>query len=61
MLGKYIQYTCAYFNKPNMTLDEAQLNKMKLIAKKTTFKTWDESIRYRLRIWFTWILFSKRI
>jgi cyclopropane-fatty-acyl-phospholipid synthase len=38
MLGKYMQYTCAYFNKPNMTLDEAQLNKMKLIAKKLNLK-----------------------
>ena len=24
MLGKHMQYTCAYFNQPNMTLDEAQ-------------------------------------
>ena len=34
MLGKYMQYTCAYFNKPNMTLDDAQFSKMNLIAKK---------------------------
>jgi cyclopropane-fatty-acyl-phospholipid synthase len=34
MLGKYMQYTCAYFHKSNMTLDEAQLAKMELIAKK---------------------------
>lgn len=38
MLGKYMQYTCAYFNKSNMTLDEAQLAKMKLIAKKLDLK-----------------------
>lgn len=34
MLGKHMQYTCAYFNKPDMTLDEAQYAKMELIAKK---------------------------
>ena len=34
MLGKHMQYTCAYFHKPNMTLDEAQYAKMELIAKK---------------------------
>ena len=34
MLGKHMQYTCAYFNDENMTLDEAQYAKMELIAKK---------------------------
>ena len=34
MLGKTMQYTCAYFYRPNMTLDEAQTAKMELIAKK---------------------------
>lgn len=34
MLDKNMQYTCAYFYKPNLSLDEAQLAKMELIAKK---------------------------
>lgn len=34
MLGKHMQYTCAYFNKPDMSLDDAQHAKMELIAKK---------------------------
>lgn len=38
MLGKYMQYTCAYFHKPNMTLDDAQYAKMELIAKKLDLK-----------------------
>jgi len=38
MLGKHMQYTCAYFYKPNMTLDEAQYAKMELIAKKIDLK-----------------------
>jgi cyclopropane-fatty-acyl-phospholipid synthase len=38
MLDKHMQYTCAYFNKPNMTLDEAQYAKMMLIAKKLDLK-----------------------
>jgi cyclopropane-fatty-acyl-phospholipid synthase len=38
MLGKHMQYTCAYFNKPNMTLDQAQYAKMQLIAKKLDLK-----------------------
>ena len=38
MLGKHMQYTCAYFHKPNMTLDEAQYAKMDLIAKKLDLK-----------------------
>ncbi len=38
MLGKHMQYTCAYFNKPNMSLDEAQYAKMELIAKKLDLK-----------------------
>jgi cyclopropane-fatty-acyl-phospholipid synthase len=38
MLGKTMQYTCAYFNKDNMTLDEAQESKMELIAKKLDLK-----------------------
>ena len=38
MLDKNMQYTCAYFNKPNMTLDEAQEAKLDLIAKKLNFK-----------------------
>ena len=33
-----MQYTCAYFNKPRMTLDEAQYAKMELIAKKLNLK-----------------------
>jgi cyclopropane-fatty-acyl-phospholipid synthase len=38
MLGKHMQYTCAYFHKQNMTLDEAQYAKMELIAKKLNLK-----------------------
>jgi len=38
MLGKHMQYTCAYFHKPNMTLDEAQYAKMELVAKKLNLK-----------------------
>ena len=38
MLGKHMQYTCAYFNKPDMTLDEAQYAKMELVAKKLDLK-----------------------
>jgi len=38
MLGEKMQYTCAYFNKENMTLDEAQESKMDLIAKKLDLK-----------------------
>lgn len=34
MLGKYMQYTCAYYHKEDLTLDEAQYAKMELIAKK---------------------------
>lgn len=34
MLGKYMQYTCAYFHNENMSLDDAQYAKMELIAKK---------------------------
>ena len=38
MLGKSMAYTCAYFNKPGMTLDQAQYAKMDLIAKKLDLK-----------------------
>ena len=38
MLGKHMQYTCAYFYKPNMSLDEAQYAKMELVAKKLNLK-----------------------
>ena len=38
MLGTTMQYTCAYFNKDDMTLDEAQESKMDLIAKKLDLK-----------------------
>ena len=34
MLGEHMQYTCAYFYKDDLTLDEAQYAKMELIAKK---------------------------
>ena len=34
MLGKHMQYTCSYFYKEGLTLDEAQYAKMELIAKK---------------------------
>lgn len=38
MLDKNMQYTCAYYNKPNMTLDQAQEAKMNLIAHKLGLK-----------------------
>jgi len=38
MLGKHMQYTCAYFKDENMTLDEAQFQKMELIASKLKLK-----------------------
>ena len=38
MLGKHMQYTCAYFYKPDMNLDEAQYAKMELVAKKLDLK-----------------------
>jgi len=38
MLGPTMQYTCAYFYKPNMTLNEAQMAKMELIAKKLNLR-----------------------
>lgn len=34
MLGQHMQYTCAYFHTPTMSLDDAQYAKMELIAKK---------------------------
>lgn len=33
-LDKNMQYSCGYWNKPNMTLDEAQIAKMNLIGRK---------------------------
>jgi cyclopropane-fatty-acyl-phospholipid synthase len=39
MLDKRMQYTCAYFHKENMSLEEAQLAKMELIAKKLDLKS----------------------
>ena len=38
MLGKTMQYTCAYYNEPNISLDEAQTRKMTLIAKKLNLR-----------------------
>ena len=38
MLGKTMQYTCAYYNEKNTDLDQAELNKMELIAKKLDLK-----------------------
>jgi len=34
MLGEHMQYTCAYYYKDGLTLDEAQYAKMELVAKK---------------------------
>jgi cyclopropane-fatty-acyl-phospholipid synthase len=42
MLGPSMLYTCAYYNKEGMTLDEAQESKMKLIAKKLDLKKGQE-------------------
>jgi cyclopropane-fatty-acyl-phospholipid synthase len=41
MLDKNMQYTCAYFNKPHLNLDEAQEEKLNLIAKKMNFQPED--------------------
>jgi len=38
MLGPTMQYTCAYYKRPDMTLDEAQEAKMDLIAQKLDLK-----------------------
>ena len=38
MLGKHMQYTCAYYYRDGLTLDEAQYAKMELIAKKLKLK-----------------------
>jgi len=38
MLDKNMQYTCAYFHKEKLSLDEAQVAKMELIAKKLNLK-----------------------
>jgi cyclopropane-fatty-acyl-phospholipid synthase len=38
MLGEHMQYTCAYFHSPGMTLDDAQLAKMELVATKLNLK-----------------------
>ena len=38
MLSSDMMYSCAYFNKPDMTLNEAQLAKLDLIANKLKFK-----------------------
>lgn len=38
MLGKHMQYTCAYFNEPGIDLDEAQARKMIMIGKKLDLK-----------------------
>lgn len=38
MLGPTMQYTCAYYNRPGMTLDEAQEAKMRLVAKKLNLR-----------------------
>lgn len=38
MLGKTMGYTCAYYYKPNMTLDEAQIAKFELVARKLHLK-----------------------
>ena len=42
MLDKnYMQYTCAYYNKPNISLEEAQINKLELICRKINLKEGD--------------------
>jgi cyclopropane-fatty-acyl-phospholipid synthase len=38
MLGSTMNYTCAYWKKDTKTLDEAQINKMDLIARKLKLK-----------------------
>lgn len=38
MLSSDMMYSCAYFSKPDMTLNEAQLEKLDLIANKLKFK-----------------------
>ena len=39
MLGKTMQYTCAYFNEESLDLDQAEINKMELLAKKLDLKS----------------------
>lgn len=39
MLGPTMQYTCAYYYKDNLTLDQAQKAKMSLVAKKLNLKS----------------------
>ena len=38
MLGKSMVYTCGYFNKDNMTLEDAQTAKLNLVAHKLNLK-----------------------
>jgi len=38
MLGETMQYSCAYYHSPGMTLDEAQYAKMRLVAHKLDLK-----------------------
>ena len=38
MLGKTWQYSCGYYNEPDIDLDQAELNKMELVAKKLGLK-----------------------
>ena len=38
MLDKYMNYTCGYWNNGAKTLDESQIHKMELIAKKLNLK-----------------------
>ena len=38
MLGNTMAYTCAYYYKPNMSLDDAQIAKFELIARKLHLK-----------------------
>jgi cyclopropane-fatty-acyl-phospholipid synthase len=42
MLGPSMQYTCAWYHKPDMLLDGAQLSKMELIATKLDLKPGQE-------------------
>jgi cyclopropane-fatty-acyl-phospholipid synthase len=42
MIGKTMQYTCAYYNEPDISLDEAQIRKMRLVAKKLDLKEGQE-------------------
>ena len=43
-------YSCAYFEREDMTLEEAQIAKIDLSLGKAGSGAWDDPARYRLRL-----------